>query len=191
VNKKRSIFPLILAAAGVVLVAVGLLGMLNRDYLSKLLGVSGQSTTSASTTSDPLAGLAVPNFELKSLGGETISISDLRGHPVLINYWATWCPPCREELPLLQDRTEKYPGLVVLAIDSDEEENVVRDYINKYGYTFTVLLDPDWKVERLLGVMAYPTSIFVDSEGVIRSRYVGGMSPRALDENLALIGVVK
>jgi thiol-disulfide isomerase/thioredoxin len=195
VNKKRSLFPLVLAASGIVLVSVGLLGMMNKDYFDILLGVTGQSTQESEAggieTPDPLAGHTVPDFELKSLSGETIRIADLRGHPVLINYWTTWCPPCREEMPLLQKRSEKYPDLVVLAIDSDEDEATVKDYIDRYGYTFTVLLDPDWNVERMLGVMAYPTSIFIDPEGIIRARYVGGMTSRVLDENLALIGVSK
>ena len=136
-----------------------------------------------------MVGQPIPDFELPRLGGGTVKMSELKGHPVLINYWTTWCPPCKEELPLLQARQDQYPDLVVLAVDTDEEEPVVKAYIDQYGYTFTVLLDFDWEVERLLGVQAYPTTFFVDADGIVRSRYIGGMSAKVLDSNLKLIGV--
>lgn len=184
--KARRFLPLLITAAGILLAAVALFGIL----IGRANNTAGQLPGSGVVESgDPMVGQPIPDFELPVLGGGTIQMSDLKGRPVLINYWTTWCPPCKEELPLLQERHDKYPDLVVLAIDTDEEEPVVRDYIEQHGYTFTVLLDFDWSVERLLGVHAYPTSIFVDANGIVRARYIGGMSAKVLDENLALIGV--
>ena len=191
---RRSVFPLILAAAGLVLAAVAILELLeNRGYLdSSVPRVDSvqQSVTGKATPVDPQAGKPAPDFELSTLDGKTVHLSDYKGHPVLVNYWATWCPPCRDELPLIQVRHAQYsPDLVVPAINAGEDSATVKNYIEKEGLTFPVLLDPDWKVEALFGIMAYPTSIFIDRNGVVQARYVGGMNQDVLDDYLGLIGV--
>jgi peroxiredoxin len=185
---------MILAAAGFVLAAVAILRLFqNRGYFdSSAARVESvqQSVTGQSTPVDPQAGKPAPDFELSTLEGKTVHLSDYKGHPVLVNYWATWCPPCREELPLIQERQAQFsPDLVVLAVNAGEDSATVKNYIGKQGLTFPVLLDPDWKVEALFGIMAYPTSVFIDRNGVIQARYVGGMSKDVLDDYLGLIGV--
>jgi thiol-disulfide isomerase/thioredoxin len=183
-----------MAAAGLVLAAVAILGILkNRGVWTSpgaVVGTGQPSGNGESVPENKLNGKQAPDFELATLDGTNSRLFDMMGHPILINYWATWCPPCREELPLIQKRLDKYgPDLVVLAVNAGEDSETVKNYINENGFTFPVLLDPEWKVEALFGVMAYPTSVFIDREGIIQARYVGGLSDSILDEYLKLIGV--
>jgi len=191
---RPSVFPLVMAAAGVLLAAVAIFGILQNRFVwdaSPAVDRSGnQPDADTSTSAYSQAGKAAPEFELDSLEGSRVNLSDFAGHPVLINYWATWCPPCREELPLIQERLEKYsPDLVVLTINAGEEPKTIRNFIQQEDFSFHVLLDPEWKAEALYGIYAYPTTVFIDREGLIQARYVGGMSAEILDEYLKLIGV--
>jgi peroxiredoxin len=183
-----------MAAAGVLLAAVAIFGILQNRFIGESLSPAAISTRQpdGDTTSQKYsqAGTPAPDFELFSLEGSSKHLSDFAGHPILINYWATWCPPCREELPLIQDRLDRYsPDLVVLTINAGEEIETVRNYIEHENFSFQVLLDPEWKAEALYGIYAYPTSVFIDRDGLIQARYVGGLSEEILDEYLKLIGV--
>ncbi|MBG7609993.1 MAG: redoxin domain-containing protein, partial [Anaerolineae bacterium] len=105
----------------------------------------------------PTTGLEVgeiaPNFELKSLDGELINLKDLRGKPVVINFWATWCGPCRLEMPAFQDRFEKNHGnLQILAVNFDESQEEVDAFVDEYELSFSIVLDPDSKVQQLYQV---------------------------------------
>jgi len=193
---RRSFLPIVLAAAGLVLAAVAILGLLQNRGLwgspAATINSIQQSGTGETAPKNLQSGKPAPDFELASLNGQPVHLSDFKGHPVLINYWATWCPPCREELPLIQNRHEKYSSdLVVLAINAGEDLATVEKYIQIKGFTFPVLLDPEWKAEALFGIMAYPTSVFIDRNGIIQARYVGGINEKVLDDNLELIGVGK
>jgi thiol-disulfide isomerase/thioredoxin len=183
-----------MAAAGVLLAAVAILGILQNRFLldaSAVVDRSGIQPDSINASSPySQAGKIAPDFEFDLVEGSRVKLSDFAGHPILINYWATWCPPCREELPLIQDRLERYsPDLVVLTINAGEDPETVKNYIQQKAYSFLVLLDPEWKAEALYGIYAYPTSVFIDREGLIQARYVGGMSAEILDDYLGLIGV--
>jgi cytochrome c biogenesis protein CcmG/thiol:disulfide interchange protein DsbE len=193
---RRPLLPIVLAAAGLLLAAVAILGLLqNRGVLGSSTAIINsiqQSVAGETAPKDSQSGKPAPEFELASLNGQPVHLSDFKGHPVLINYWATWCPPCREELPLIQSRHEKYSSeLVVLAINAGEDLATVKNYVQARGFTFSVLLDPEWKAEALFGIMAYPTSVFIDQNGIIQARYVGGLNEKVLDDNLGLIGVGK
>lgn len=139
----------------------------------------------------PFKGSIAPDFKLQNLDGEEVQLSDFRGHPVLINLWATWCGPCRLEMPAIQERFELYEedGLVVLAVDFDEPAKVVEDFRNELGLTFQILLDPGANVQKLYRNRNYPTSFFVDESGVIQVHHIGVMTEEQLDDNLAEIGV--
>lgn len=134
-------------------------------------------------------GQAAPNFQLETIDGERVSLQDYRGHPVLINFWAIWCGPCKEEMPVIQDRFSRhYPGLVVLAIEEGDSLNILRDYVDAANLTFLVLMGDD-AIARSYNIFSYPTSYFVDAEGVVRSVVVGSMSSVDLDAELTKIGV--
>jgi peroxiredoxin len=191
---RRSFLPLLMATAGLILATVAILGLIQNRSLWNFPAASIDSvqTTGSgeSVPPDLQASKPAPDFELTSLNGSAVRLSDYQGHPVLVNYWATWCPPCRDELPLIQKRYERFsPDLVVLAINAGEDPETVKNYIEENGFTFPVLLDPDWKAEALFGIMAYPTSVFIDGKGNILVRYVGGMSAHTLDDYLRIIGV--
>lgn len=112
-------------------------------------------------------GKPAPDFTLKNLAGEEVSLSDYRGKIVLVNFWATWCGYCDAEMPDLQKFDDENDDLVVLAVDVMEEKGVVEDYIKKGGYTFDVVLDEDGKISQTYMVRGFPTSYFIDPEGIL------------------------
>ena len=125
-------------------------------------------------------GNLAPDFQLDNLDGQSISLSDFRGKPVLVNFWASWCPPCRSEMPFIQDTfTDKKwadKGLVVLAIDIGESPSTVSEFVNKYGLTFPVLLDITQDVSLEYYVRAIPTTFLIDRDGIIQEVKIGAFS---------------
>lgn len=139
----------------------------------------------------PVEGSIAPNFSLINIQGEQVKLSDFRGQPVLINFWATWCGPCRIEMPAIQDRFEKHrdEGFVVLAVDFDEPQEDVAFFGEELGLSFDLLLDPGGKIQNLYRVLGYPTSHFVDSNGIIKVQHIGIMTEGQLDDYLSQIGL--
>ena len=123
-------------------------------------------------------GGAAPDFALPSIDGSTVRLSDLRGQVVFINFWATWCTPCREEMPLMQEVYEQYRdrGLVILAVDMEEDERLVRRWVEQGGYSFTFLLDSDGAQVKRYNVTGAPASYLLSRDGVIREVKVGPFS---------------
>lgn len=117
-------------------------------------------------------GEAPPNFALKDLDGKTWTLAELKGKPVVINFWATWCAPCKFEMPHFESAYKKYKdqGLVVLAIDikTDHGEQAVRKFVQDMGITFPTPLDTTGEVEQLYRVRAYPTTYFVGRDGKLK-----------------------
>lgn len=172
---------------GIVLIVIGLLiiGYFGFDWVALAGG--------ADTTDLPVSaqvGARAPDFSLRDLNGNTIALSDLRGKPVLVNFWATWCAPCRLEMPYIQARYEQYGGdLIVLAVDFDEPQETVQAFVDELGLTFDVVLDPGAQVQEQYEIRAYPTSYFVDGQGVIRVVHIGIMSEDQLDGYLREVGL--
>ena len=139
----------------------------------------------------PVLGSLSPEFELLDLAGDRVKLSDFIGEPVVINFWATWCGPCRIEMPALEARFKEYEasGLKILAVDFDESDEKVRKFGDELGLTFTILLDPGANVQKLYRIRADPTSFFIDREGVIQVQHFGAMTEEQLDANLAQIGI--
>lgn len=130
-----------------------------------------------------------PDFELISLDGETMSLSQFKGRPILLSIGATWCPDCRIEAPLLQELHETYPQLAVLLIDSKESPEIIQDYADEFGLTHPILLDRDGAVMELYQVFAIPTELFIDADGVIQAKLIERVTPELLLEKLPLIGI--
>jgi peroxiredoxin len=137
----------------------------------------------------PTVGSPAPPFELETPGGETLSLEDFRGQVVLLNFWATWCGPCRLEMPAIQARYER-GGFEVLAVDFDEPAEQVAAFMEELGLTFPALLDPGGEIQRLYQVRGYPSSFFVDENGIIRVQHIGIMSEAQLDGYLTEMGVL-
>ncbi len=130
------------------------------------------------------------DFTLSDLEGNSVSLSDYADTPVLVNFWATWCPPCRSELPLIQDYQDKFTdNFVVLALSGGEAAQDVQAFINANGYTFMVLLDSDFAISELYGVRGFPTSIFIDADGVIQKVHIGELTEPILVAYLNQMGI--
>jgi len=138
----------------------------------------------------PVVGALAPEFELADLDGGIIRLGDLRGQVVALNFWATWCVPCRAEMPLLDAALEKYgaAGLAILGIDADEPADLVADFRDELGVVLPLLLDPGGEVQQLYRIRGYPTTFFVDRDGVIRAQHLGIMSEGQLERTLASLG---
>jgi peroxiredoxin len=146
------------------------------SVLSTLLVVA--LVACSSTRPAARLGGPAPDFSLATADGGTVRLADLKGKPVLINFWATWCQPCREEMPAMQELYEQYRerGLVILAVDMEEDLRPVRRWIDRGGYTFTFLLDSEGEQVKRYNINASPTSYFVGRDGVIRDLKLGALS---------------
>jgi len=132
----------------------------------------------------PVAGRAAPDFTLQTTAGESITLSDLRGKVVVLNFWATWCPPCRAEMPALQEVYDaRRADVIVLAVNQNEPPSLVEDFGREQGLTFPLLLDPDYVVNDDYRVSLLPSTFFIDRAGVIRDIVYGGPMNRALIES--------
>ncbi len=138
---------------------------------------------------EPVVGKTAPDFELQNLAGETLRLSDLRGKPVLLNFWGTWCGPCSLEMPIFQHYARQYPGLVVAAVNAGEGQSKVKTYAEKRELEFPILLDPGQKILSLYRVTGLPTTFFLDAEGRIQSIHIGGVTEQRLVEYLKGIGI--
>ena len=130
------------------------------------------------------------DFELDSLGGGTVRLAELRGRPVIINFWATWCGPCRLEMPVFQNYSKRHAeDLVVLGVNFDEPETEVQAFVEELGLTFPILLDPGGKVVELYQVRGFPTTLFVDADGHVRFQHIGPLDEGQLAGYLEKVGV--
>ncbi len=134
-------------------------------------------------------GTPAPDFELASLDGPSVRLSQFKGQPVLLSFGASWCPDCRAEAPLLQELHENHPDLTILLIDSQESPAAVRDFASEFGMTHPVLLDTDGSVSDRYQIVAIPTELFIDADGIIRAKLIETVTPEVLAEKLPLIGV--
>ena len=116
-----------------------------------------------------------PSFVLPDLAGKVVRMDELRGKVVLLNLWATWCPPCVEEMPTLQRLADKMAGrdFMVLAVSEDDEPKLVGPWVAARGFTFPVLLDERGVVGANLGITGYPETFVVDRQGRIVHHHIG------------------
>ncbi len=132
-------------------------------------------------TSAPQLGYLAPDFELSDFEGQMVRLSGLLGKPVLLNFWATWCPPCRKEMPDLERFHEQYGDkIVVLGINWNDEEQAAAEFLKSYGVTYQNMIDRDGKVFVSYRLTAIPTSFWIDEAGVIRGYWLGPMSTETM-----------
>lgn len=129
-------------------------------------------------TSAPREGFLAPDFTLNTLDGSEVTLSALRGNIVVINIWATWCPPCRAETPALQNSYEQYKdlGVIILGVDLTNQDSLsdVKNFVRDFKLTYPILLDVDGKVAGLYQNTALPSTYFVDRQGIIHTVLIGG-----------------
>jgi len=158
---------------------------------SPTLGPSPSSSADAS--SDPGAAFGIgqpaPPLSVPQLGGGEISLTNLKGSPVWVNFMASWCPPCRDELPIMNGLAARYAdtGLVVLAIDVREDESVADAFARELNVSFPVGLDTDGSAQADWGAFALPVHYWVDAGGVVRHGGFGGIGPDIMAEGLESI----
>ena len=131
-------------------------------------------------------GSVAPDFSLNRLDGGSASLGDYRGQVVLLNFWATWCEPCRDEIPDLEAiyRARRDQGLVVLGLAVEEPQETVAPFVEEMGMTYPVFLDVQGSVKKLFRASGLPMSLLIDEEGVIRVRHVGQLTAEQLTEYL-------
>ncbi|MFH1382510.1 MAG: TlpA disulfide reductase family protein [Chloroflexota bacterium] len=166
-----------------VIIPVFFVGVLALSGCSTGFGPAGAQTGSTVLTGTQ-PGQQAPDFQLKDVDGQVVSLSGLRGKPVLLNFWATWCPPCRSEMPLLQQTYEEWSakGLVLLAVDIGESPATVKEFLSSNKLTLPVLLDSQQLVAEQYRISLIPTTLFIDKDGIIRQRIVGAFPDRAVIE---------
>jgi len=137
-----------------------------------------------------LMGRKAPDFELTAASGESVRLADYAGMPVVVNFWATWCRPCLEEMPLLDRRYEGYrQKMMVLAVNYEEDAQVVQDFAAEADLRFPILIDSGGAVIKQYQVYGLPTTYFLDAQGVVQAVHLGQLSEKTLDEYLEKIGV--
>ncbi|BAD40718.1 redoxin domain-containing protein [Symbiobacterium thermophilum] len=126
----------------------------------------------------PQVGSPAPDFEIPALDGGSVRLSDLRGQPVIINFWATWCPPCRKEMPDFQEVYDRYKGdgLQFYAINVGESRVTVRDFMARIGVDLPVLIDAGEEAQSAYNILPIPATFFIDREGIVRAVYQYQMS---------------
>jgi thiol-disulfide isomerase/thioredoxin len=136
----------------------------------------------ALTTSSGTQSGDAPNFTANTLAGETITLNDYRGKVVMLNFWATWCPPCRAEMPSIQAAYDQYEdrGFVVLAINNSEPASQITPFANTLDLGFPIVLDTSARLQQIFGIQGYPTSIFINAEGNVYATHTGMITPDQL-----------
>jgi peroxiredoxin len=146
----------------------------------------------------PVAGQApgdtAPDFTLRTLAGDSVRLADFNGHPVVVNFWGTWCPPCRDEIPMLIEAYEAHRGdsLVILGVNGRDQERstrVVESFVTELHVNYPVLLDVKGRVRRRYHLRALPTTVFIGTDGTVRAVNFGPLTAdelqRRIDEILA------
>ncbi|MCP1490062.1 TlpA disulfide reductase family protein [Peribacillus frigoritolerans] len=140
---------------------------------------------------DALGGLKIgakaPNFSLKTLDGKQVELSDYEGKKVMLNFWATWCPPCKKEMPDMEKYTQQAgDDVVVLAVNIDPE-NDVQAFVEDNGITFTIPLDSKSAknpVNERYKILSIPTTYFIDKKGIIRNKVISAMTLKDMERNI-------
>lgn len=139
----------------------------------------------------PIVGQPAPDFALRDLDGAVVTLSDLRGQVVWVNFWATWCRPCKEELPDIQKLQDEMrdDGLVVLAVNKEESAEDAAAYMRDAGLSLRTLLDRSGEVYEQYRLQGLPDSFFIDREGNLASIYYGFLSEKKMRDRLAALGL--
>jgi cytochrome c biogenesis protein CcmG/thiol:disulfide interchange protein DsbE len=175
----------VLIFCGITLLNVGLLALL----LTQLL------TPAQQAPSDPLLGHVAPDFSLATAnfptGQHRLALADFAGKPIVINFWATWCEPCKEEMPLLETTWRKLRAegkdVVFLGIDFQESSSDVMLFLLPYGITYPVLLDTDGSVANKYRIASLPDTFFINRQGKVVSKVLQQLTDQALTKGLQLI----
>ncbi|MFY0543005.1 thiol-disulfide oxidoreductase ResA [Brevibacillus sp. H7] len=168
----------------------------NRTYIRvAILGVLLVALVFAvysSLEKDPNAvkvGRDAPNFSLEQLNGSPVTLSDLKGKGVVLNFWGTWCEPCKAEMPALQKQYEAYKdkGLVVIGVNIGESPITVEPFVKQLGVNFPILMDRQSQITKLYRIGPIPTTFFIDGDGEVKEIFIGQMNEAIIADKIANI----
>jgi peroxiredoxin len=180
-----------------ILTVIGLMGLIGwsiYDYVTSRSEVpkhsieeSVESTETTGLEVGVLEGNKAPDFKLQSLDGKTIRLSELVGNKVILNFWATWCPPCKAEMPHMQEfyKEQNKNGAEILAVNlttAERNKDDIAPFVKKYGLTFPILLDSQGEMGKTYQAFSIPTTYIIDSTGVIQKRIVGPIDKEMMKE---------
>ena len=171
----------------VILIGVGVWGALNFTSLADSVDAAAVENV-AGLEPAPVTGHPAPDFTLRTLDGQAVSLSDFQGQPVIINFWATWCGPCRVEMPHLQEAyTAHRNDVVILGVNLTERDNPddVPGFVEEFGLTFPILFDEDGQVANEYKAFGQPASIFVDEAGVVHTVFYGPVNRAFIDARIS------
>lgn len=144
----------------------------------------------ARSNPDPVVGVQVENFVLQDLQGRSIQLSQYRGKVVVLNFWATWCIPCKDEMPLLQKYADTLKSkVIVLGVNSQEAIVDVKAFVDANAISFPIALDGNGEILRKFLVHNYPTTFFIDPNGILRDQHIGTLSDELMNGYLRNAGV--
>ncbi|MCL4261933.1 MAG: TlpA family protein disulfide reductase [Anaerolineae bacterium] len=136
-------------------------------------------------TEAPIVGHPAPNFTLQDSLGQEVTLHNLAGQPVVLNFWATWCAPCRVEMPALQQASVQYNGrATILGVNQGEAARNVADFGAEYRISYPLLLDTDQEISRLYEVRGLPTTLFIDANGIVREVVIGTVTEAVLQDRV-------
>ena len=146
------------------------------DVLKALLTIGGPAQSQAPFGS----GARAPGFTLSTTDGSRVSLASLAGKPVVINFWATYCPPCKAEMPLLEKRAGPQSGVQLVLVNEGDSRQAARNFLDSLGIHDQSLLDSDLRVGRDYGVIAFPTTVFIHADGTLAARHIGQLDDSVL-----------
>jgi peroxiredoxin len=146
-----------------------------------ILGLSITGCAAESESAEAKVGQPAPNFQLKNLDGESVSLKDLKGKPVLLNFWSTRCNPCVREMPFLQEIYDEWSskGLILLAINIGDGPSAIKGFLQDHNLALPVLLDIEGTLAQRYNIIGIPTTFFIDTDGVIQEKIIGAFPNKA------------
>jgi len=141
-----------------------------------LMGTFTNKTVHSETEVGVEVGMKAPDFTINNVNGKEVSLSDYQGTKVFLNFWASWCPPCREEMPSIQKLHKNYDNIKVLAVNAGENKDKVLNYLMENNFSFTTLLDKNGKVTTDYLIRGIPSTFVIDKEGIIVRKQRGAIT---------------
>lgn len=191
---KKKIFGLLLILA---LIAIALTNLVKSKVAEGEKMDTSSTQVSTEVNNKTKSGIEInqmaPDFSLKTLDGKEAKLSDYRGQKVILNFWATWCPPCKAEIPHMEKYYKnhaKKDHVEILAVNltkSDKDENYIKDFIKSYDMTYPVLLDTEGEQQKQYEIVTIPTTFIIDTKGVIQKKIVGPMDQNMMIKTIASI----
>ena len=189
---KKKIFALLVV---VVLIAIALTNFMKSKIADdeKIDTSSTQVSSTVENESGLKVGQTAPDFTLMTLDGKEAKLSDYRGKKVILNFWATWCPPCKAEIPHMEKyykKSAKDDNVEILAVNlkkSDKDEDYIKNFVKSYDMTYPVLLDTDGEQQEQYRIVTIPTTYFIDTKGKIQTTITGPMDQKKMSDIIANI----